>query len=85
MAGEPRTRGRNVITGRLKNEEGFTRESPINHDSGKASVIQLDRELKVKKSSFKHVQGKFSKKELITWTRSIMLFISIEKIARNQL
>eukprot|EP00057_Strongylocentrotus_purpuratus_P003469 XP_003726723.1 PREDICTED: uncharacterized protein LOC100888896 [Strongylocentrotus purpuratus] len=49
MAGEARTRGRNLITGRLKNEEGFTRESPINHDSGKASVIQLDRELKALK------------------------------------
>ncbi|XP_041465194.1 uncharacterized protein LOC121415884 [Lytechinus variegatus] len=50
MAGEPRKRGRNVITGRMKNEENFTREHPgINHDNGKASVIQLQREIKALK------------------------------------
>lgn len=51
-----------MITGRLKNEEGFTRESPINHDSGKASVIQLDRELKVKKDHLNVFKGNSQKK-----------------------
>ena len=38
--------GRNVITGRLKGG-GIQRGGPSDIDSGKASVIQLERELKV--------------------------------------
>ncbi|XP_063956022.1 uncharacterized protein LOC129262321 isoform X2 [Lytechinus pictus] len=60
MAGEPRKRGRNVITGRMKNEENFTREHPgINRDDEKASVMQLQREIKALKEENAKLQKDF--------------------------
>nr|XP_054756400.1 uncharacterized protein LOC129262321 [Lytechinus pictus] len=61
MAGEPRKRGRNVITGRMKNEN-FTREHPgINRDDEKASVMQLQREIKALKEENAKLQKDFDK------------------------